>query len=92
MSYEWSTAPTPTPEPGNDAPIMVNATKPWGQSYEQSFQLQGQLRVTDASNTWSASTGAAELGAIKAAIEALGWTDVTFTTTQEITRTVADTA
>jgi hypothetical protein len=90
VSYQWSASPAPVPEPGNDATVVIDATKPWGQNYEQELRLNGQLRVSDSSNTWTASTGAAELGAIKAALEALGWENVTFTTSQQITRTVTD--
>lgn len=88
MPYEWSDAPSPVPAPADNSAVTVHATKRWGQAYEQSFQLIGQLQVSDDSGSWSASTRVAELGAVREALESVGWEDVTFSTTQEVSRTL----
>lgn len=86
MAYEWSAASVLDPAPGVAVDVM--AVRPWGQSGEEAFQLSGRLQVSDMSGAWAASTPLAELGRLREALEGDGWQQVTFTTTQELTRTV----
>ncbi|MCZ4602908.1 hypothetical protein O3S80_03805 [Streptomyces sp. Lzd4kr] len=86
MAYEWSAVEVPAPTAM--AFVDVTAVKPWGQSGEEAFQLNGRVQVFDMSGNRDAL---AELGAVKDALTAAGWEQITFTTVQEITRTVIET-
>lgn len=87
MAYEWS-AVSGVADPAATAFVDVSAVKPWGQSGEEAFQMTGRLQVFDMSGNRDALP---ELGAVKAALAAAGWEQITFTTVQEITRTVMET-
>ncbi len=87
MAYEWS-AVAGVPDPAQAAFVDVSAVKPWGQSGEESYQMSGRLQVFDMSGNRDPLP---ELGAVKDALAAAGWEQITFSTVQEITRTVIET-
>jgi hypothetical protein len=88
MAYQWS-AVSGVPDPAATAFVDVTAVKPYGLSGEESYQMSGRLQVVDMSGNRDALP---ELGAVRDALTAAGWEQITFTTVQEITRTVIETS
>jgi len=88
MAYEWSQTNVQDPAPGGAVDII--AVRPWGQGGEEAFQLSGRIQLSDMSGAWSASTPLAELGKLREVLAGAGWEQITFTTVQEVTRTVVE--